>query len=127
MKTRKDGKMNLPPSLVECTNCGSEIKGYLNRHKCKAQHTPTPWHYQNGFIGAPSNHPLANQIIARISDYANCDEDAAFIVRAVNAHATLLEAVRHADTLQREHDRRAGYNHGFDCIFCLALTKVEGK
>lgn len=59
------------------------------------QHTPTPWHVESdieiwcdtgGFVAMTMT---AEQAVGTAEDYAN----AAFIVRAVNAHAALVEAL----------------------------------
>lgn len=61
----------------------------------EVKHTPTPWDYTDEVTGKgwllldadqPENTPSMGTI--------HCEEDAAFIVRAVNAHDDLLEALQ---------------------------------
>ena len=61
------------------------------------QHTPTPWKFEESTMtlrSAPSNYWLAtfDSFDGAINNKAN----AAFIVRAVNSHEALLEAVKKA-------------------------------
>lgn len=63
-----------------------------------AQHTPTPWHDEIGAPGSASGLTVRDEngnIIARVGSI----DDAAFIVRACNAHdelRDLAEAIRNA-------------------------------
>lgn len=58
-------------------------------------HTPTPWTAkEDGRIVGPSQNDLTVQTIAKVQSYADeVKADAAFIVRAVNCHAELLDIV----------------------------------
>lgn len=82
MKTRKEPTCKL--HQYDCT---------INHDK--PQHTPTPWHI--GTIDG-SRMILSHQTyeIVRLSKYPSATEDrnAAFIVRAVNAHEKLLTEIR---------------------------------
>ncbi len=97
MKTRKDyeGQMNLPPCKVTCTKCGQEVRGYLNRHKCKPQHTPTPWKiHDSERVAGPSPNGLNVPIVCKVPIDDQGKADAAFIVRAVNMHQLLIDDAR---------------------------------
>lgn len=77
----------------------------------KQQHTPTPWRISEVFGRGHKNH------IAGADDYqvSDCESykkslieqeaNAAFIVKCVNAHDELVEALRDV-TMQFEHYRR---------------------
>lgn len=57
------------------------------------QHTPTPWHDEIGAPGSSSGLTVRDEngnIIARVGSI----DDAAFIVRACNAHDELVAALR---------------------------------
>lgn len=71
-----------------------------------AQHTPTPWEignvtYQHNFecwtktVSAKGTRPLVGHRVAGRTE-AECNANAAFIVRAVNAHDELVAALRFA-------------------------------
>lgn len=61
------------------------------------KHTPTPWHIKRdrrmAFFQDDSKGSLGDAICARLDD-ETCAANAAFIVRAVNAHEALLEAAK---------------------------------
>ena len=61
-----------------------------------AAHTPTPW-FVNSSAGDTSiwSRTIDNKI-ARVGASYRADADAAFIVRAVNAHADLIAALNEA-------------------------------
>ena len=87
----------------------------------QATHTPTPWKYQWGIAGETftlirNEHDHAPYIHVRERN------DAAFIVRAVNAHQELLEVVKLVRRMalvkgQTELGRRCDE----------AIAKAEGK
>lgn len=88
-------------------------------------HTPTPWHLtDNGSffeIVVPWNDrpdyvshycPTVCQVMYEGNDGVNGKADAAFIVKAVNAHELLVNAL--AALLQDIEDHRGGYYNEFD-------------
>lgn len=58
----------------------------------KVSHTPTPWQTdQDGFIESMAGTYIAE--VSSDSDKAEAQADAEFIVRAVNSHEELLDAL----------------------------------
>lgn len=95
----------------------------------KPQHTPTPWRYQ----GELSNGKIMQHIYTAEGKYghpASCEKevDAAFIVRAVNAHAELLEALKTAyGFFKVEADRpdEEGRTVAPDSVVRMVLRKMN--
>lgn len=87
-----------------------------------AKHTPTPWDVR---LSADLEHRLIYAPEAREGvALAFTEAEATFIVRAVNAHDVLVEALT---ALRAHHDR----NHSpIDCDLCrqsdAALAKARG-
>jgi len=110
-----------------------------------AKHTPTPWRYEIYEGPHPDAQPRA-RIYCRIDEVGNesiivdglYPHDAAFIVRACNAHEPLLEAVR-LDVVDGECFCHAGPEsagrHALGlgpgpCDYCVAKAAValaEGR
>lgn len=98
----------------------------------ETKHTPTPWEVsavnENGIVGKQwdgSVTPLAIPVIPawhenRRKGSEEADANAAFIVRAVNAHEELLKLVQRAD-------KYIHMNNGpdEDCDYCRAIKKAE--
>ncbi len=83
----------------------------------EAKHTPTPWRVE----GLAGPYPCevygttfrgARQLIARCSGAKVRDGNAAFIVKAVNAHDDLVEALRNSQQAIREL-RENGAPHAY--------------
>jgi len=69
--------------------------------KTQAQHTPTPWNYD----GMNYIFSKDNEMIAEIRGYGAklpMDVNAAFIVRAVNAHENLVQMLAHVESWLRD-------------------------
>jgi len=61
-----------------------------------AEHTPTPWHVDDGFI-RNSERGILCVIPNNPENGKNWKNDAAFIVKAVNNHAALVKALQTAN------------------------------
>jgi hypothetical protein len=120
MKTRK----------AECTGCGKLTDHY--HVDCQPTHTPNcddhariPWEAEGREIISRDW-----DLIARVHQGYDCDENkmtdgmmrenAAFIVRAVNSHGDLLEAVKWAYDAAKDH----GY---FNQVIEDRIAQAEGK
>ncbi len=58
-----------------------------------SNHTPTPWHIESVAVGAfKSVVSLVSGTDGKVTNITCSDADAAFIVRAVNAHDAMVEA-----------------------------------
>lgn len=58
------------------------------------KHTPTPWYIESVAVNAfKSAVSLVSETGGKITNINCSDADAAFIVRAVNAHDALVEAI----------------------------------
>jgi hypothetical protein len=111
----------------------------MSTHKTTAAHTPTPWRVeslgQNNFriISEPAAKGLAMTAlwVADLPNYADHSKaDAAFIVRAANAHAALVAALENAlpwflDMAEGQSFSPATAQLIADKIK-LALSEVEG-
>lgn len=64
-----------------------------NNDCVKPQHTPTPWKIEESYVGARYMVRSAHGDETAMTRYR---EDAAFIVRAVNCHEELVEALKGA-------------------------------
>ena len=60
------------------------------------QHTPTPWSYDGRDIWATNSGNAVN--VARLLTPKLAEANAAFIVKAVNSHAALVEALKAAQS-----------------------------
>lgn len=67
-----------------------------------SEHTPTPWKVWYTAAGPRIKTP-GNQLIARVTgeDTRACNSNAELIVRAVNSHAKLVEALEYARNMAR--------------------------
>ena len=73
-------------------------------------HTPTPWHVGTREPDSDQHHIISGgQYICGIDSYSGAKEDAAFIVRAVNAYDALLDACKMAFSFQ--HLYHSSYTH----------------
>lgn len=88
----------------------------------KQTHTPTPWKVNGRWIETDREEG-----IAKVGEWVSplSLANATFIVRAVNSHEELLEALR------REHekvvDELTGSQHGSLCLVCALIAKAEGQ
>ena len=107
-----------------------------------SEHTPTPWEVATGHpsrglfvLGPPDEHDWARQV-CEVDKAEDMDANAAFIVRAVNAHAALLSALEAVEWLNLDpngeamfqcplclHFRREG--HAPDCQLAAALRAAD--
>jgi hypothetical protein len=100
MKTRKEKHVPMHKGGTHTYNCLND--GYSGQCNCESlskdanelEHTPTPWRK----ILAPTQIVTDDRIIANMvyGEYFQMQNDADFIVRAVNAHEALLEAAKNA-------------------------------
>lgn len=96
-----------------------------NKNEIKAQHTPTPWTMNKKethpwVIEAPSNIPGIPATIVKVGYRPN----AAFIVRAVNMHDELVEALKIALHMSRQD---VVPSHLQNDKWEQLLAKAEGK
>ncbi len=94
--------------------------------KTKPQHTPTPWQieYQKIVDSQPSSGYNFNKIIAHPGHQDDWEANAKFIVRAVNSHEVLLNALKFVlNNIGGNFTDR----HGLREIVSRAITQVEGK
>lgn len=95
----------------------------------KSQHTPTPWEHQGTDI-YHEKHWIAKTVDARTSE---SNANAAFIVRAANAHETLLKIVKELaeiPTIDETPGIAKGVFSEMDELICEAreaIAKAEGK
>lgn len=84
------------------------------------KHTPIPWHIANNGRGTDIYHRSFEEkrVVTIVNDLR--EQDAAFIVRAVNSHNDLLEACKFvAFHLQENHDLRG--------VLLTAIAKAENE
>lgn len=75
----------------------------MNKTK-EVKHTPTPWRVlADGYIGADNPPYKTNKVVAEI--ISGNIHDKGFIVRAVNAHDALLEAMKQSMLIIRGADQ----------------------
>lgn len=102
----------------------------------KTKHTPTPWKvmpYGDGgtYIIGPDYKPMGTAIARVPLGNKKQDADAEFIVRCVNSHEALVEAVKNLPGIP--HDFVGSFNeedHSKDCRSCAlqkALALAEGE
>lgn len=97
------------------------------------EHTPTPWRYQ----GELSDGRVTQHIYTASGRYghpASCgkEEDAAFIVRAVNCHEELIQALLNAHGIidnanPNDHDGALYCQCETALAYQKAFAKAEGK
>jgi len=59
------------------------------------KHTPTPWTVQQSdHVGGLLIKPVPGQVVAQCDEGSEMEANAAFIVRAVNAHDDLVAALK---------------------------------
>ena len=92
--------------------------------KMKETHTPTPWKWNNGNLVGPDGN-----VIAEKNDDGSAD--AAFIVRAVNAHGPMLGVIKECLELLMSFDENEITDwHEVDGIVDLlreTIARAEGK
>jgi hypothetical protein len=92
------------------------------------KHTPTPWNSRKGVNCTIIEGP-GNALITALSNYPEAKEDAAFIVRAVNAHDEMLQALLRIDC--QFPIGCPGPDEPFldmgTCFRCAAIAKAEGR
>jgi len=86
----------------------------------KTKHTPTPWEIKEGWSGhifGPNHEMISRAMDCRKS---SAQENAAFIVRAVNSHEALLEVAK--DLVKLEADRLKGFlkRDDYECRMATA-------
>lgn len=94
----------------------------------KLKPTSTPWEVSQAgeniyiYINVPSEHWPIHNVIANIDDdMGNAEANAAFILRAVNAHEELIQTLKR---LRDDFTDRLGY----EPIYATqAIAKAEGK
>jgi hypothetical protein len=82
----------LDEARAQPTNGRTGMKTSVDKESLTTQHTPTPWNV-NGLSIEDQNGDLIGFLNAG-DGVATAHEDAAFIVRAVNCHEELIEALR---------------------------------
>ena len=108
-----------PRHVHECTDC-------------KPQHTPTPWKVEGPFLERSifGEKDLVTRLVGTDPTQAS---NAAYIVRAVNAHEELVETLKGVKAwleskaiVERHPEAVAGFNHWTHEIGNL-IIKVEGR
>lgn len=89
MKTQKDHKHNYDPILKGCDTCEDKPIAAIERVSA-SEHTPTPLMKVEIIDGSYVIFDKFNRCIAK----ALTQEAAAFIVRAVNSHEEMLNALK---------------------------------
>lgn len=82
----------------------------------KQEHTPTPWSTVEilgmGKTGVRGVRPICDAMVRRDQEEGEAEANAAFIVKAVNSHEALVEALRETRNallwLAQEAEARAG-------------------
>jgi len=99
------------------------------------QHTPTPWHrnvspaYKYPIFADKNGDAKGRDwihIAAVLSGNPNQEADLDFIIRAVNSHEALLEALKAAKNLLDEQAIDDGHHAEYTMIE-QAVAKAEGK
>ena len=91
--------------------------------RTKTTHTPTPWRIINDDVNGKFDIRNSEQkYVCSVGWARNGSEDAAFIVRAVNAHEELLQA---AKSMRQEISRRT--KGVVATSWDKAIAKAEGK
>jgi hypothetical protein len=110
-----------------CDDCACPIYNAATGDKVGAVHTPTPWEiYEGGAIGHGKNYGIKGVAEAHL-----WPDDAAFIVKACNAHDDLVAIAREALAVV-EHGGGSfamgekGKNYGIEDRIKAALAKAEG-
>jgi hypothetical protein len=89
-------------------------------------HTPLPWtyisEYDEAYIDGPTPESKG-MINFYLCDTAVGHANAAFIVRAANAHKELLERAKQLDRILHEDEEWDGKN----CDVCKLIAKAEGR
>ena len=89
------------------------------------KHTPTPWRIELRYGG----NSTGDSMVIGANDYFVCDnvsyypDDQAFIVRAVNAHDALVEALRKIANLSESDCEK--YVAKADSIACEVLAQLD--
>lgn len=86
----------------------------------KAQHTPTPWTTE--MVG---NHQWISAPFLLMADFGSGEQgklDAAFIVKAVNSHEALVEALKHLIHASSKDAITVG-----DVMIARAALKLAGE
>lgn len=105
--------------------------------RAKAEHTPLPWHLISGKANSANGCPVeteirgGNHVVARLG-VVRSDRDkanAAFIVKAVNCHVELRQALEWAlDIIDGSTvGRNVHKGHGDYDFARAALAKAEGR
>lgn len=124
-----------PEILADLERYGREFTGETKQTNTNTQHTPTPWQRtaygiwkesnQGNFKVAdciPDDGYGAYKCPSELQAVANAD----FIVRAVNSHDALLEALKVAKNLLDEQAIDDRY-HAEHTMIEQAIAKAEGK
>ena len=101
-----------------------------------SEHTPTPWEVRGGLVVTGPRGGLVARCDSDAAPPTTARRNAAFIVRAVNAHAALLSALEAVEWLNLDpngeamfqcplclHFRREG--HAPDCQLAAALRAAD--
>src|SRR5271157_3455432 len=100
--------------------------------KPEVQHTPTPWKVSVHVDGCNFTSYMINEVeLAGAESDEEAEANAAFIVRAVNAHEELLRVAKFLITLDddcgREHRRINGLLSDARLMVEQAIARAEGK
>ncbi len=112
-----------------CPKTFTTIEALLD-HKCTRQPQPTPTPWRVGDAGhtvfGPKIDPYPYDSIAPTVIASNLKgSNAAFIVRAVNAHEELLDIVRYFASPTKE--KTIDTNHHWYLVAKQAIAKADGK
>jgi pyrroloquinoline quinone (PQQ) biosynthesis protein C len=99
----------------------------------QTQHTSGPWRTFDAFtdVEIVTDRPTANETesIVQFKGQSNARANAAFIVRACNSHADLIQALEFVSMTfaDMEASERKGYLTECPKIVAAALAKAEGQ
>lgn len=125
-----DESVKPPHNSTMKNKCGCETKKDVLLKRCeshpKPQHTPTPWKLSENdpttILGKGSDSKPYTVVIAEAIGYeSQCNANAAYIVKTVNAHEFILGSLKEAV----EHDAVYGTNPALLDLFRQAIAKAE--
>lgn len=127
-RAEKNAGIDNPNNYAPC-NCGKNHGFHVIQENCSPHHnhTQTPWKIEESYVGARYMVRSAHSDETAMTRYR---EDAAFIVRAVNSHEELINAMKEISIHIRGKCDHETQDECDDCIGLIvadAIAKAEGK